>query len=150
MQLSFDCWILLYGIPGIAPKILGEGAPGFLFDLGNAFANIMPLSKIPVALGVLITGVITGLDGSGFSGLPLVGSLANALGTPMGIDVAALASLGQIGAIFSGGGTLTAWAFGLVAVAGVAGVSPQELARKNFIPVVCGLAAATIVGIMMM
>lgn len=138
------------GSPNIAPKILGEGAPGFLFDLGSAFANIMPLSKIPVAIGVMITGIITGLDGSGFSGLPLVGSLANALGTPMGIDVAALAAIGQIGAVFSGGGTLTAWAFGLVAVAGVSGVSPQELARKNFIPVACGLAAAAIVGIMMM
>ncbi|GAK55336.1 hypothetical protein U27_02168 [Candidatus Vecturithrix granuli] len=138
------------GAPSMAPKILGEGAPGFLFDLGNAFANIMPLSKIPVAIGVMITGIITGLDGSGFSGLPLVGSLANALGTPLGIDVAALASLGQVGAVFSGGGTLTAWAFGLVAVAGVSGVSPLELARKNFIPVACGLVAATIVGIMMM
>lgn len=138
------------GAPGPAAAILGEGAPGLLFDLGEAFAIALPISKIPVAFGVLITGIITGLDGSGFSGLPLVGSLARALGGPLGIDIPVLAALGQVGAIFSGGGTLTAWAFGLVATAGVAGVSPLELARKNFIPVACGLFVATILAIVMM
>ena len=138
------------GAPANAAVVLGEGAPGFLFDLGSAFANMLPLSKIPVALGIVSTGVITGLDGSGFSGLPLVGSLANALGTPLGLSVPVLAALGQVGAIFSGGGTITAWAFGLVATAGVAGVSPIDLARKNFIPVMSGLAVATLVAIILM
>ncbi|EEG76079.1 hypothetical protein [Dethiobacter alkaliphilus] len=138
------------GAPANAAAILGEGAPGFLFDLGNTFAASLPLSRIPVAFGVMITGVVTGLDGSGFSGLPLVGSLANALGTPLGLSVPVLAALGQVGAVFSGGGTITAWAFGLVATAGVAGVSPLELARKNFIPVMSGLLAATIVAILLM
>jgi hypothetical protein len=138
------------GSPSNAVAILGEGAPGLLFDLGRAFATALPISKIPVAFGVMITGIITGLDGSGFSGLPLVGSLANALGTPLGINVPVLAALGQVGAVFSGGGTLTAWAFGLVATAGVAGVSPLELARKNFIPVMSGLFVATILAIFMM
>lgn len=98
----------------------------------------------------MITGIITGLDGSGFSGLPLVGTLASALGTPLGINVPVLAALGQVGAVFSGGGTLTAWAFSLVATAGVAGVSPLELARKNFIPVMSGLFVVTILAIIMM
>ncbi len=138
------------GSPRNAVLILGEGASGLLFDLGSAFAAALPISKIPVAFGVMITGIITGLDGSGFSGLPLVGSLANALGTPLGINVPVLAALGQLGAVFSGGGTLTAWAFGLVATAGVAGVSPLELARKNFIPVMSGLVVATILAIIMM
>lgn len=138
------------GAPGPAQAILGEGAPGLLFDLGGAFAATLPISKIPVAFGIMVTGIITGLDGSGFSGLPLVGSLARALGGPLGINVSTLAALGQVGAIFSGGGTLTAWAFGLVATAGVAGVSPLELARKNFIPVVSGLLVATILAIIMM
>ena len=138
------------GAPGPAEAILGEGAPGLLFDLGEAFAAAIPISNIPVAFGVMIMGVITGLDGSGFSGLPLVGSMASALGTPLGINVSILAALGQVGSVFSGGGTLTAWAFGLVATAGVAGVSPIDLARKNFIPVVSGLTVATIVAIIMM
>ncbi len=138
------------GAPGPAEAILGEGAPGLLFDMGEAFAATLPLSKIPVAFGIVITGIVTGLDGSGFSGLPLVGSLARALGGPMGINIPTLAALGQVGAIYSGGGTLTAWAFGLVATAGVAGVSPLDLARKNFIPVICGLFVATILAIIMM
>ncbi len=133
-----------------ASQILGDGAPGFLFDLGRAFANALPLGKIPLAFGNLIVGIITGLDGSGFSGLPLTGCLAQALGAPLHFDVAALATIGQMGAIWGGGGTLVAWSFGLVATAGVSGVDPMELARRNFIPVTCGLLAATIVGICMM
>lgn len=138
------------GSQGAAQQILGEGAPGLLFDLGRAFANVIPLGRVPLAFGNLITGIITGLDGSGFSGLPLVGGLAQALGNPLHYNVAALAAIGQMGAIWAGGGTLVAWAFGLVATAGIANVDPMELARRNFIPVCCGLFAATVVGIFMM
>lgn len=130
--------------------ILGENAPAFLFDIGKILSNALPVNKTALAFGNMIIGIITGLDGSGFSGLPLVGGLAQALGGPAGVDVSTLAAIGQMGAIWSGGGTLTAWAFGLVATAGIAGVSPLELARKNFIPVICGLFAATIVGIFLM
>ncbi len=138
------------GSPKIAPLILGKGAPGYLFDLGSALAATLPLGKIPLAFGMTLVGVITGLDGSGFSGLPLAGSLAAALGTPIGLDVSVLAALAQVGAIFSGGGCLTAWAFGVVADAGVAGVKPVDLVRRNFIPVMTGMLAAIIVGITMM
>ena len=138
------------GSPTIAPEILGEGAPGLLFDLGEAFAGAIPLGTIPVAIGILVLGIITGLDGSGFSGLPLTGGMAMALGEPLGIDVASLAALGQMGSIWTGGGTLVAWAFGLVATAGIAGVDPLELARRNFVPVMGGLLAALIVAIIMM
>lgn len=138
------------GSPEPSAMILGGGAPGLLFDLGTYFSSIIPVSKIPVTIGMMVIGMITGLDGSGFSGLPLVGSLAQALGGPLGVDVAVLAASGQIASIFTGGGTLSAWAFGLVATAGVAGVAPMDLARKNFIPVLCGLAAACIVAIVMM
>jgi hypothetical protein len=133
-----------------APSILGEGAPALLFDIGGWVATQVPLNKGFLAFGLLIVGYLTGLDGSGFSGLPLTGSLAAALGTPAGVDVAALATIGQMGAIWSGGGCLTPWAFGLAATAGIAGVEAQELARKNFIPVVIGLIASTVVGIMIM
>ena len=79
--------------------------------------------------------------------MPLTGGLARALGVPAGVNVEALAAVGQMGAVWSGGGTLTAWAFGLVATAGVAGVKPIELARKNFIPVMVGLVVSTLVAI---
>jgi len=133
-----------------AGEILGKGAPALLFDLGGWVAAQVPLNKAFLAFGLLIIGYLTGLDGSGFSGLPLTGSLAAALGAPAGVDVATLAVIGQMGAIWSGGGCLTFWAFGLAATAGMAGVDPQELVRKNLIPVVIGLVASTIVGVMMM
>jgi len=131
-----------------AASILGEGAPGLLFDLGNALANTLPLNGIALAFGNLIIGIITGLDGSGFSGLPLTASLAEALGGPAGVSIPALAAIGQMGAVWAGGGTLTAWAFGLVATAGIAGVPPLELARKNFLPVMAGLTISTIATIL--
>lgn len=130
--------------------ILGENAPKLLFDIGEALSKIIPLNKVALAFGNMIIGIITGLDGSGFSGIPLVGGMAQALGGPVNVDVPTLAAIGQMGAVWSGGGTLVAWAFGLAATAGVSGVSPLELARKNFIPVICGLLAATIVGIFIM
>lgn len=133
-----------------AENILAKGAPALLFDLGGWVAAQVPLNKAFLAFGLLGTGYLTGLDGSGFSGLPLTGSLAAALGTPAGFDVAPLAVIGQMGAIWSGGGCLTPWAFGLAATAGMAGVNPQDLVRKNFIPVVIGLVASTLVGMMMM
>lgn len=138
------------GSPESAQTILGEGAPGLLFDLGEAFSKIVPLSTISVAFGLLLVGVVTGLDGSGFSSLPLIGALAKALGDSIGANTAALAAIGQMGSIWAGGGTLTAWAFGLVATAGIAGVSPMDLARKNFLPVVVGLIVATIIGVLIM
>lgn len=124
--------------------ILGEGAPALLFDLGQALANVLPLNAFFLAFGNLLIGIITGLDGSGFSGLPMIASLGEALGGPQGINIHALVAVGQMGAVWSGGGCLAAWSFGLVATAGVSGVSPLELARKNFIPVVTGLVVSTI------
>lgn len=132
---------------GAAADIMGEGAPGLLFDLGRALANSLPMNNVILSFGNLIVGIITGLDGSGFSGLPLTASLAQALAPG---SVEALAAIGQMGAVWSGGGTLTAWAFGLVATAGVAGVNPMDLARKNFVPVICGLAVAAIVAVFLM
>lgn len=138
------------GNPESSPSILGEGAPGFLFDLGSAMGEVLPMNAVALALGIAIIGGITGLDGSGFSGVPLVAGLAAALGGPLGYDVATLAALGQVSAIWVGGGCLSAWAFGAVASAGVAGVSSAELVRKNFVPVMSGLAVATIAAVLMM
>src|SRR5699024_11171867 len=130
--------------------ILGENAPKFLFDIGEMIAGALPLNKISLGFGNMIIGVIAGLDGSGFSGIPLVGGLARALGGPAGIDIPTLASIGQVSTVWTGGGTIVAWCFGLAATAGVAKVSPIELARKNFIPVISGLVVATVVGIFLM
>lgn len=128
-----------------AGPILGisEEAPAFLFELIIAGEQFIPSQGLLAAFGMLVIGMITGLDGSGFSGLPLTGALAGPLGATMGIDATTLAAIGQMGAIWVGGGTLVAWS-SLVAVAGFAKVPVLDLVRKSFIPVVVGLIVSTI------
>lgn len=122
---------------------VGEEAPAFLFDLILAGEQFIPAQGFLAAFGILIIGMITGLDGSGFSGLPLTGALADPLGATMGIDPTTLAAIGQMGAIWVGGGTLVAWS-SLVAVAGFAKVPVLDLVRKSFFPVVIGLLLSTL------
>ncbi|HRP97101.1 MAG TPA: hypothetical protein PL143_12675 [Rhodocyclaceae bacterium] len=138
------------GHPKHAAAVLGEGTPGFLFDLGKVMGAYIQGNDIVLAIGIALIGLLTGMDGSGFSGLPLVGGLAGSLGGAAGVNVAVLASLGQVAAIFAGGGTLCAWAFGVAADAGIAGVKPIDLVRRNFIPVMTGLAVACMLAIYLM
>ncbi|SEQ14149.1 hypothetical protein [Piscibacillus halophilus] len=136
------------GSSEFAGNILSMGEaepPGFLFDLVQAGQNAIPESAFLTAFGILIIGIITGLDGSGFSGLPLTGALSGALANG-GLDPSTLAAVGQMGSIWTGGGTIVAWS-SLVAVAGFCGVSALDLARKNFIPVMIGLIVSTLVAL---
>ena len=137
------------GSNDFAPVILGEGAPGFLFDVGQIIATAIPATGFFAGFGILILGAITGLDGSGFSGLPVVGTLAGAMAGGNANVAATLGSIGQLGAIWFGGGALVAWS-SLVAVAGICGVSVLELVRKNLIPVLTGLFVATVIAIVFM
>lgn len=130
------------GIFGMAT----EDAPSFLFELILSGQELIPESSFISAFCILIMGMITGLDGSGFSGLPLVGALSGPLGTAVGIDPETLGAIGQMGAIWVGGGTLVAWS-SLVAVAGFAKVSVMDLVRKSFLPVIIGLIASTLFAI---
>lgn len=156
----------MFGIKIFAPVIiiggfffLGKGelarsilemktATGFLEDFGLALSQTVPLNKAFVAVVALATGMVVGLDGSGFSPLPLVGSVAATFGQAMPIDKATLAALGQIGGVWTGGGTIIPW--GLIPVAAITGVNPIELARRNFFPVMLGFAATTIVAILLL
>ncbi|EQB36611.1 MULTISPECIES: membrane protein [Virgibacillus] len=135
------------GSSDFSADIIGvkENPPAFLFDLVQSTQSILPQSALLAALSILIIGIITGLDGSGFSGLPLTGALAASLQNSS-IDVTTLAAIGQMGSIWTGGGTLVAWS-SLIAIAGFCGVSVMELVRKNFIPVMVGLIVATIVAV---
>lgn len=136
------------GSPGTAKAIFGEGAKGLLFDLGQALANAVPLSRVPVAIVQALVGGITGLDGSGFSGLPLVGTLAQALGGPTKLDVATLGALGQYFAVAVGGGTIVPWA--VIPAAAITGTDPVEIARKNLWPTLWGFVGVLIVSIFML
>jgi hypothetical protein len=136
------------GSPGTAKAIFGEGAKGLLFDLGQALANAVPLSRIPVAIVQAVVGGITGLDGSGFSGLPLVGTLAQALGGATKLDVATLGALGQYFAVAVGGGTIIPWA--VIPAAAITGTDPVEIARRNLFPCMMGFIGVIIVAIVML
>lgn len=135
----------LLGSPEAAQTILGREAPGYLFDLSIGLQSVLNDWPFVIGLGILGIGMLTGLDGSGFSGLPLIGTLSQAM-AGAGVDPATLASIGQIGAIWVGGGTLVTWS-SLVAVAAFANVSVGDLVRKSFFPVIAGLVTATIVGL---
>ncbi len=136
----------ILGIPAAADG--SPAGPAFLFDLVMKGESAIPQNAFVTALGILVIGMIAGLEGSGFSGLPLTGSLAGTLGPATGVEPETLAAIGQMGNIWSGGGTLVAWS-SLIAVAGFARVSVIELARMCFIPVVTGLVVATIAAVVM-
>jgi ethanolamine utilization microcompartment shell protein EutL len=118
-------------------------APSLLFELINAAQAFLPQNHYLVAFGVLIVGMVTGIDGSGFAGLPLTGSLSGALGPAVGLNVATLCAVGQMGAVWTGGGTLVAWS-SLIAVAGFARVPVLEAVRMLLIPVLVGLFVSTL------
>ncbi|MBT2684332.1 hypothetical protein [Bacillus sp. ISL-37] len=128
-------------------KIIGEFLPktsqGIVNDLGVALASVVPLSAEVGAVTLTAVGAITGLDGSGFSGISLAGSVAAIFSTAIGAGAATLTALGQIAAIWVGGGTLVPWA--LIPAAAICGVDPFELARRNLLPVTIGLIVTTIV-----
>jgi len=123
-------------------EVLPAGSQGIVNDLGVALAHTIPVNKEVAALTLTSVGVITGLDGSGFSGITLAGSIAQLFATALGNGIATLTALGQIAAIWVGGGTLVPWA--LIPAAAICGVDPFELARRNLYPVVIGLLVTTI------
>lgn len=136
------------GSEGMAKEVLGPNATGLLTDIGTYLANKAPLSKFPVILIQALIGGITGLDGSGFSGLPLVGSLAQTFSEAVSINKEGLAALGQISTVWVGGGTIIPW--GVIPVAAICGVEPLDLVRKNLIPVMVGFIATIIVAMIIL
>lgn len=135
------------GSADFSRSILGveENEPAMLFDLVQSTQDYLPQTPLFAAISILIIGIITGLDGSGFSGLPLTGALAASLETSA-IDASTLAAIGQMGSVWTGGGTIVAWS-SLIAIAGFCGVSVMELVRKNFFPVIIGLIISTILAV---
>ncbi|WP_458126280.1 hypothetical protein [Paenibacillus sp. Z3-2] len=123
---------------------LPEGSHGIVNDLGVALAGLVPLNDTVGAITMTVTGAVTGMDGSGFSGISLVGSIASMFAGAAD-SAPVLTALGQVAAIWVGGGTLIPWA--LIPAAAICGVSPFELARRNLKPVLLGLAVTTIVAI---
>ncbi len=122
-------------------------APALLFDLIQSAQGFIPANHFLAAFAILLTGMITGIDGSGFAGLPLTGALSGALAPGVGLDPATLAAVGQMGAVWTGGGTLIAWS-SLIAVAGFARVPVFDIVRASLAPVVAGLVVATVCAVL--
>lgn len=135
------------GFVEVIGDFLPSNSQGLVNDLGVALANSVPLNPTIGSITLTVVGGITGLDGSGFSGISLAGSVAKLFGTAIGRGTAVLTALGQISAIWVGGGTLVPWA--LIPAAAICDVDPFELARRNLIPVTVGIIVTTIVAIFM-
>ncbi|WP_126427031.1 hypothetical protein [Brevibacillus marinus] len=136
------------GFVRVFGEVLPSGSQGIVNDLGLALAAAIPLNHEIAAISLTTVGVITGLDGSGFSGITLAGSIAQLFAAALGSGIATLTALGQIAAIWVGGGTLIPWA--LIPAAAICGVDPFELARRNLLPVAIGLAVTTIVAMILL
>ncbi|MBO2438790.1 hypothetical protein J4557_14820 [Actinomadura nitritigenes] len=136
------------GLSDYSAEILGmpDGAkgPALLLDAIGHVQDHIPHVPVFASFAMLLIGMVIGLDGNGWPGLPFTGSLAGELGHAAGADPATLAAIAQNGASWTGGGTLVIWS-SLIVVAGVSGVSVIDLARRLFVPVVSGLVVATAV-----
>jgi hypothetical protein len=131
------CFVTVFG------EVLPKMSQGIVNDLGVALAHSVPLNDMVGAITLTSVGSITGLDGSGFSGISLVGPIARLFSTAIGSGAATLTALGQVAAIWVGGGTIVPWA--VIPAAAICGVNPFELARRNLIPVIIGLVVTTVV-----
>lgn len=138
----------LMGVPGHAEAIFGNAGKPLIIDLIKALSNAIPVNKVIVGFMHTILSGITGLDGSGFNDLPLMGALAASWGQALGLKTSTLAALGQIAMIWIGGGTIVPWA--VLPVSAITGVPAIDLCRKNFWPCIAGMVAATIVAIILM
>ncbi|WP_141603573.1 hypothetical protein [Terrilactibacillus laevilacticus] len=130
------------GFIDVFGKTLPAHSQGIVNDLGNALAHVVPINNEVATATLTVVGVITGLDGSGFSGISLAGSIAHLFSAALGQGIATLTALGQIAAIWVGGGTIIPWA--LIPAAAICNVDAFELARRNLIPVIFGLIVTTI------
>lgn len=80
---------------------------------------------------------------------PVIGtrySRSGALAPAAGMEPATLAAVGQMGAMWTGGGTLIAWSL-LISVAGFARVPVLATVRALLLPVLTGLAVATVIAV---
>lgn len=127
--------------------ILDENAPGFISDIISQLVSHVKVTKpLSTIMQVLIGGLYS-LDGSGFAGLSVIGTIAKSLSISLE-QTKLLTALGQVVIIWIGGGTIIPWS--VIPVAAVCQVSPIELARKNIIPVLIGLGVTTIAAIVML
>ena len=117
------------------------GPPGPFF-----FVLTACISSVVTGHGVDVSALVIATCAGGLSSL-IVG-MAPALWRPEGPQTAAtLAAIGQMGAVWTGGGTLVAWS-SLIAVAGFARVPVFQIVRTAMVPVLTGLAVSTVCAVL--
>lgn len=128
-------------------SILPKGSQGLIFDLGAALAEMVTLTPEVGVLLITGIGIISGLDGSGYAGISLIGQLSH-LFVHQTSDIAVLSAWGQVVSIWVGGGTIVPWA--LLPAAAICGVDPLEVARRNFWPVIIGCGVTLLVAMLLL
>ncbi|MDF2504809.1 MULTISPECIES: hypothetical protein [Clostridium] len=131
-----------------AQEILGPNTNGFLTDIGIYISQNIKMSKISVILIHAAISAMLGIGGSGFSGLPLIGTLSQVFSSNVNISNASLSALGQIITIWIGGGTIIPWS--VVPIAAICNVEPFEIVKKNVIPVTLGIIAVIFTAIIIL
>ncbi|WP_044641346.1 membrane protein [Risungbinella massiliensis] len=133
-------------------EMFGKNLPltskGIVYDLGIGLTNLVAVTPQIGALVVSGIGVVAALDGSGYSGIALIGAIAPIFAGAIDHGVATLASLGQVISLWVGGGTIVPWA--LLPAAAIAGVDPIEVARRNLVPVLVGIVVTTILAMFLL
>jgi len=81
------------GFNSIFGELLPKGSSGLVNNLGVVLANIVPLNAGIGAVTLTAVGAITGLDGSGFSGISLVGSIAQLFSVAIGLVVTTIVAI---------------------------------------------------------
>jgi NADPH:quinone reductase-like Zn-dependent oxidoreductase len=133
------------GTPGydIAGVVEAVGGYAELAVAGIDVSTQLPESMSFADGAALPLAGMTALQGlHDYCGLPLTGALSGALAPVSGADAATLAAIGQMGSVWTGGGTLIPWS-SLIAIACFARVPVQDAVRVMLVPVVTGLVAST-------
>lgn len=131
-----------------AQEILGLGTNGLLTDVGVYISQNIKLNKFSVVLIQAFISGLLGVGGSGFSGLPLIGTLAQVFSKAININKASIAALGQIITIWVGGGTIIPWS--VIPSAAICEVEPFEVVKRNIIPVSCGIISIVLIAMFML
>lgn len=127
--------------------ILGVNSQGIISDFALKLSSLFSINKASAVVMTGLVAAITGLDGSGFSGLPLVGAIAKLLTNTFPNGVAPIAFYGQMLAIYVGGGCLVLGA--VIPVAMACDIKIKDLIKMNLIPIVVGAIVTGILTILL-
>lgn len=127
--------------------ILNPASQGIINDLGVALTNAFPINKVTAVIVTGGLGAITGLDGSGISGISLVGTTAALLTQSFSNGTAVVAAFGQILAKYVGTGCLVPVAALPVAIA--CNIDVRELIKLNLKPILVGAIITGVVTLLL-